>query len=61
MRLLSIADVAERLGICRKAAGQIVQQLNDELAHKGYMTIRYKVPAEYLEERFYGGENNEKA
>lgn len=53
MELLNAAQVMALLHVGENRARTIIRQLNQELADKGFMTIRGKVPKRYLEERFY--------
>lgn len=53
MALLTATDIAERMGINKKAAYKILNQLNEELSKKGYLTIPHRIPERYLMERFY--------
>lgn len=47
-------DVQELLGVSESKAYQYIKQMNNELAEKGYLTVRGKVPVAYLQERFFG-------
>lgn len=47
-------DVANMLGISKAHAYKIMQQLNDELAQKGYITISGRVSKQYFNEKIYG-------
>lgn len=35
-------------------AYQYIRQMNKELSDKGFLTVRGKVPAAYVQERFFG-------
>lgn len=48
------AEVAQMLGVSQGKAYKILRQLNEQLDHKGYLTIPGKVPAEYFREKWYG-------
>lgn len=50
--LYEVEDVSKLLLISKSKAYQIIKQLNDELAVKGYITIRGKIPIRYFKERF---------
>lgn len=50
---LTCKDVCELLGVSPTKAYEYIRQLNAELSKKGFMTVRGKVPAKYLFERFY--------
>lgn len=45
------AELQEILGVKRTKAFNIIKQLNKELADKGYITIRGRVPRKYFYER----------
>ena len=45
------AELQEMLGVKRTKAFNIIRQLNKELAAKGYITIRGRVPRKYFYER----------
>ncbi|MCM1114139.1 MAG: LysR family transcriptional regulator [Clostridium sp.] len=51
---LKADDVAYMLGISKAHAYKIMQQLNDELAQKGYITISGRVSKQYFNEKVYG-------
>ena len=53
MDLMTNADVCRELKVGKNKAWEIIRRLNEELAEKGYMTVRGKVPRKYFEERFY--------
>ena len=48
-----IEDVKQILGY------EYIRIMNQELAKRGYLTVRGKVPVRYFNERFFGAENNE--
>jgi hypothetical protein len=47
-------DIQDLTGVSESKAYLIIKQLNGELADKGYITIRGKVPRAYMEDRFFG-------
>lgn len=51
---LKADEVAGILGISKAHAYKIMQQLNDELAEKGYITIAGRVSRQYFNEKVYG-------
>ena len=51
---LKADDVAGILGISKAHAYKIMQQHNDELAKKGYITIAGRVSRQYFNEKVYG-------
>lgn len=44
-------DVQEILDIKEAKAGNIIRELNKELADKGYITVQGRVPKKYFRER----------
>lgn len=59
--LISAAEVAEELGVSKPYAYKLLQQLNDELKEKGYITIAGKVSRQYFIEKVYGMANQAQA
>lgn len=49
-------DLAELLGVSESKAYGLIRIMNDELQKKGYLTLRGRVPAAYVQERFFGME-----
>lgn len=47
-------DLAELLGVSRSAAYVHIRQMNEELAEKGYLIVRGKIPIAYVQKRFFG-------
>lgn len=47
-------DLAALLGVSESMAYRYIQQMNAELAQKGFITCRGKIPKAYVETRFYG-------
>lgn len=47
-------ELAEVLGISASKAYGYIRQMNEELKAKGFLTVRGKIPAAYVEERFFG-------
>lgn len=47
-------DLAELLGVSESKAYGLIRTMNDELQKKGYLTLRGRVPAAYVQERFFG-------
>lgn len=47
-------DLQELLGVSESKAYQYIRQMNTELQEKGFLTVRGKVPAAYVKERFFG-------
>lgn len=52
--MLGAKGVMELLGVSESSAYSFIRQMNAELAEKGFLTIRGKVPRSYLEKRFFG-------
>ena len=53
---MTVAEVAETLGISRSHAYKIVHRLNQELKDKGFITIAGRVNRRYFNEKVcYGG------
>lgn len=44
-------EVCQLLGISRTSAYKLIKKLNEELEQKKYITIRGKIPKEYLYKR----------
>ena len=47
-------ELASILGCSKSKSYQFIKQMNDELQKKGFLTLRGKVPAAYVQERFFG-------
>lgn len=50
---MRVEDVARELDVSKSYAYKIVQQLNKELAEKGYLTISGRINRQYFYERTY--------
>ena len=48
-------DLQELLGVSESKAYQYIRQMNEELQKKGFLTVRGKIPAAYVRERFFFG------
>ena len=48
-------DISEILGVSESKSYQFIRQMNEELAEKGFIVCRGRVPVAYFIERFYGG------
>ena len=53
-QVLTAKDIAEICGISESKSYQVIRQLNEELAKKGYLTFAGRVSAAYFNERMYG-------
>lgn len=47
-------ELGEVLGVSESKAYQYIRQMNAELAQKGFLVCRGKVPKAYVEKRFFG-------
>lgn len=47
-------ELGEVLGCSESMAYKFIRQMNDELKSKGFLVLRGKVPAAYVEKRFFG-------
>ncbi len=47
-------ELGEVLGVSESMAYKFIRQMNAELAQKGYLTVRGKVPKAYADKRFFG-------
>ena len=50
---LNVHDVMALLDVSQSKAYQIIKELNNEMATKGYLTVNGKVNRRYLMERCY--------
>lgn len=50
--LVRVDTVKELLSVSESKAYNVIKKLNMELEDKGYMTVRGRVPIDYLKERF---------
>ena len=48
-------DLQELLGVSESKAYQYIRIMNAELQEKGFLTVRGKIPAAYVKERFFFG------
>lgn len=47
-------DLQELLGVSESKAYQYIRIMNGELEQKGFLTIRGRISAAYVRERFFG-------
>lgn len=47
-------ELSDLLGVSESMGYKLIRQMNTELAQKGFLTCRGKVPRAYVEERFFG-------
>lgn len=57
MRMMKCPEVAERLGISRTSAYEVIRELNQELSEKGLITRPGRVSADYFEKRYFDGKD----
>lgn len=55
--MMKCSEVAERLGISRTFAYEVIRELNQELSEKGFTTRQGRVSADYFEKRYFGGKD----
>lgn len=48
----TVKEVMQELKLSESGAYKVICNLNEELRKKGFCTLRGKVPAKYLKERF---------
>lgn len=57
LRMMKCSEVAERLGISRTSAYEVIRELNQELSERGLITRQGRVSADYFEKRYFGGKD----
>ncbi len=58
-QFLTAPELAELVGVSQSKAYSFIRDMNKELTKKGFLTVRGKVPAAYVRERFFGLEPGE--
>lgn len=53
-QVLNVKELGELIGVSESKAYEFIRIMNQELKEKGYLTVRGKVPAAYVQERFFG-------
>lgn len=53
-QIYTACELAEVLGVSTSKAYEYIRQMNDELQEKGFLVIRGRIPAAYVQERFFG-------
>ena len=53
-QFMTAPELAALLGVSQSKAYSFIQAMNKELAEKGFLTVRGKVPAAYVQQRFFG-------
>ena len=59
-RFICAEEVAQELSVSKPYAYKLIQQLNEELKEKGFITIAGRVNRQYFYERLYGAGKEEK-
>lgn len=54
---IKVDEIAEQLGVSKSHAYKIMQQLNDELSEKGFITVSGRVSRKYFYEKVYGADD----
>lgn len=49
-------ELSDILGVSESKSYEYIRIMNSELKEKGFLTVRGKVPAAYVQERFFGME-----
>lgn len=47
-------ELSDILGVSESKSYEYIRIMNSELKEKGFLTVRGKVPAAYVQERFFG-------
>ncbi len=55
---ISVADVAQELGVSKSYAYKIVRELNTELRSNGYLTVKGRVNANYFRKKVCYGDKS---
>lgn len=58
-KFIRVDEVAKELDVSKPYAYKLIQQLNEELKAKGFITIAGRVNRQYFNERLYGAERND--
>ena len=53
-QVYTATDLQEILGVSESKAYQYIRIMNEELKKDGFLTVRGKVPAAYVQKRFFG-------
>lgn len=53
-QFLTAPELAALVGVSQSKSYELIRQMNQELTEKGFLTVRGKVPAAYVQERFFG-------
>lgn len=60
-RFYTAKEVGDILRVSESKAYCYIRQMNAELEKAGYLTVRGKIPAAYLQKRFFGAEGGNNA
>lgn len=52
-QMYTAKDLQALLCVSESKAYQYIRQMNEELQEKGFLTVRGKIPAAYVRERFF--------
>lgn len=52
-------ELSSVLKVSESQAYKLIRGMNEELKKNGYLTVRGKIPAAYVEQRFYGVKKND--
>lgn len=50
-------DLSELLSVSESKAYGLIRTMNEELKKANYLTVRGRIPAAYVQKRFFGVEN----
>ncbi len=53
-QFLTAPELAALLGVSQSKSYELIKRMNDELRDQGFLTVRGKVPAAYVQQRFFG-------
>lgn len=59
-RMIGAAEICFDLATSYATAYKIIRQGNDDLKARGYFTVTGKLPRAYYNEKFYGGNKNDR-
>lgn len=60
-QVLGAKDLSELLGVSISKSYEYIRIMNRELEQKGFLIVRGRVPAVYVQERFFGVSDHENA
>lgn len=53
-QFLTAPELAALVGVSKSKSYELIKKMNMELSDRGFLTVRGKVPAAYVQERFFG-------